>query len=233
MDLDLLAACEGLVGKAFDDFDDIRDNDVERWQRLFGFSSFAESRKAIEDWRSDLGRTKISAAAWDLVKGAWPDFDKESYEFALATGKLRSRSEEPSSSSATGGARDMSAAKYLMRLEAGLPIGVEDIQEIGKLDARPTVYRGVDDDGEATEFCIMNGCTKARIIEYLSAAKCLIRPTFIRHSAAEKSLSVTSRYPSLGIIDTTLPQFRLGDDGQPPLPQVKMNIQYGTSSTGL
>src|SRR4051812_24111163 len=84
--MDLLAACEGLVATVFDG-DDVSQADIERWQRLFSFSS-AEAEREIQDWRSDLGRKLLSASAWDLIQDSHPSFDKESYEYGLASRRL-------------------------------------------------------------------------------------------------------------------------------------------------
>ncbi len=207
MDLNLLTACEALVSNVVEKTD-ISDEGIQRWQSLFGLTS-AESRAALEDWRSDFGRTTIRMDTWDAIKHAWPDFDKEAYEYALAVGKLMTNQSKPS-----GVVND--GAKYILCLEAGVP-DLDEIQAIGNLSYQPTLYHGMNDDGEATEFCIIDWHTKASILKWLSIQKSLFRPKFIRHSEAQKSLDVSSRYPTLGI-DTTLPQFRLNNDPIHPGP---------------
>lgn len=90
MDLDLLAACEGLAANVHDE-DDNSDlaADVERWMNLFGLGA-TEAEREIGEWRSSIGRNSLGSEAWESIKDRLEvkGFDKESYEYALATQRL-------------------------------------------------------------------------------------------------------------------------------------------------
>ena len=211
MDLNLLAACEALIGNTSDSLN-VSSAYIKRWQSLFQFD-FTEARTALEDWRKDLGRLRIPDSVWAVIQNNWPGYDKEAYEFALARGKLSATYDTATTKQVTGPEK----AQYIFVLEHGMP-NVEEIQRIGGLALTPAVHHGENDDGEPTRFCIVNNVTKKKIEDWLSVNESSSLPRFIRHSEAEKDLQAHSRYPTLGIHDTTLPQFRMDDSAASPTP---------------
>ena len=212
MDVDLLAACEDLVATVFDDSDDVPQADIERWQALFSFSS-TEAVREIQDWRSDLGRELLGASTWGLIQDSHPGFNKESYEYALATRRLH-QSTPPTT--ATGSVAAHSTSCFLLKLGGELR-DTATVQAVGNLAVPPAEYRGADDEGEEAEFCVVDAAARESIQQGLRDRGCALRPTFVRISQAEKSLSPLSRHPSLGI-DVTMPQHRLPQQHLSPSP---------------
>ncbi|KAI1771528.1 hypothetical protein F4818DRAFT_454649 [Hypoxylon cercidicola] len=201
MDLDLLAACEGLVANVYDKDDNILAADVDRWKYLFELTA-AEAETEIREWRSSIGRESLGSEAWELIKDSLEGFDKESYEYALATQRLPTA---PRSSRGEAGMNPKS--RFLLKLE-GPFVDVKAVQAIGNLESPPTKYHGADDGGEDVEFCIVNATVKKNIMDILLDLGGGFRPTFIRISEAEKNLSPICCHPTLGI-DSTMPQYRL------------------------
>ncbi|KAM0255039.1 hypothetical protein ACHAQJ_006187 [Trichoderma viride] len=195
--MDILAACEELAANiaAFDLADADADADRLMWQTLFNLSS-DEAAKAIRDWRADFTRLAISQAAWLLVKEAKTaeGFNKESYEYSLS--KAQNGRQESATATDKG-------ASYLLTLES-----LELAELLCCLPKKPNILTGLDDDGQATKFCLLSSYEKADFLNTLSKAHLSHQPTFIRISVAAKNLSPTSLYPTLGV-DNTLPQFRL------------------------
>lgn len=62
MDLDLLAACEGLAANVYDEDDSDLAADVVRWKNLFGLTA-AEAEREIREWRSSIGRKSLCSDA--------------------------------------------------------------------------------------------------------------------------------------------------------------------------
>ncbi|KLU90840.1 hypothetical protein, variant [Magnaporthiopsis poae ATCC 64411] len=201
MDPSLLAACEALATNVLDDETNISDEDIVQWRRLFSLSH-ADARAAIQDWRSDLGRTTMSSESWESLQHLWPGHSKESYDYAMATGKLKASAARPNTS-ASGEAE----GRYLLRLEPGF-LDARKIQEICRLDNAPVLFSSSNDDDTSTEFCIVDARCKAMLLRHVGSHLLL----FIRHSEAEKVLLPFCRYRTLGVPDCTMPQFRLPDD---------------------
>ena len=199
---DLLAACESLIPIIESNFDaEPSQTDVDRWQRLFGFT-FQTAAHEIQQWRANIGPLTISPEAWALAQPRWEaadGYDKESYEYALANGRRDQamRPSEPTQETAT----------ILVRLGEGPLQDATSVMTLAGLASAPSVYHGEDGDGAETSFCMIDASAKNRILASLSAMKSLFNPTFVRHSKAAKDLSSFSPYPTLGIY-ATMPQFR-------------------------
>lgn len=93
--MDLLLACEELIPNIVDNIDDtetVADQDIERWQQLFEFSTREEASNAILGWRGDLGRKTLLSESWSLIKDEFESsgYDKEASEFYLASQRSRS-----------------------------------------------------------------------------------------------------------------------------------------------
>ncbi|KAI1816583.1 hypothetical protein GGS20DRAFT_583255 [Poronia punctata] len=233
-----LDACEGLVENAAripDDDTPISLADTKRWRSLFGFTT-AEAEKEIREWRSNLGREHLTDFAWEAVKTSAKGFDKESYEYALGTRRLPSTqpttlaAQDRQSGSKEANGRRMGSAstpkniRFLLRLEGKIPT-VAAAQAIGKLDRPPLKYEGENEDGDTTEFCIVDTDAKKRILQGLADIKSAAQPFFIRLREAEKDLSAVCRYPTLGI-DTTMPQHRVGNNERPTPGQEEYPVWY-------
>ncbi|KAL7795533.1 hypothetical protein V8C43DRAFT_314541 [Trichoderma afarasin] len=201
--MNFLAACEELAANiaASDPVDTpshSSNSDQSRWQKLFGFS-IDEAAKSIQDWRADFTRPTMSQESWLTVKDAKvaEGFDKESYEYSIFRAKLAFRAK----SGATVKDED---AQYLLKLEHEVDRCSKSADLIRYLPKKPKVFSGKDDDGNKTLFCLLTSSEKAEFLRVLPPGR---PPMLIRVSIAQKNLSATSLYPTLGI-DTTMPQFR-------------------------
>jgi hypothetical protein len=115
-------------------------NDIKRWQSLFGFS-YSQALKEIKDYRSDLSKSIVSEAHWEMVrveKEAY-GFNKEAYEYS---GTLKGPT-KIKTTTANG--------NYLLRLEG--PLGsLEAVKEAAHVEDDLQTYSGVDDDGNPAMF---------------------------------------------------------------------------------
>ncbi|KAJ2980983.1 hypothetical protein NUW58_g6799 [Xylaria curta] len=237
MDL-LLDVCEGLVENATcipDDDTPILFADTKRWQFLFGFTT-SEAEKEIRDWRSNLGRERLTHFAWEAVKSSAKGFDKESYEYALGNRRLpctqpmtlaaenRQSGSKEAKGSRTAIVSTSKNIRFLLKLEGKIPT-VAAAQAIGKLNHPPLKYEGENEDGDRTEFCIVDTDAKKRILQGLTDIKSAAQPFFIRLPEAEKDLSAICRFPTLGI-DTTMPQHRVENKERPAPGQDEYPVWY-------
>ena len=180
--------------------DKMLEQDLERWQRLFGMSA-KEARNAIERHRSNLSRQKISDDLWNVLARELlaQAYDREAYEYSLT---LPQRS-----STALPRHAVIPQGTFIVKLEGPID-SPEKIQEIGCLSSLPHAFEGVDADRESeATFCEIDGNARHRISSYLSKHHPTFRPTFVRLAKAKKDLSPTSIAPFLGI-DSTLPHHR-------------------------
>lgn len=196
--MNLLDICESLAahateyGDAAQSEDRISDSDIDHWQRLFKITR-PEAIHKIQNWRADLGRTPLSQAAWDAIKGSdfARGFTKESYEYSLT----RKSGHENTSVSGT-----YSTQMHLLRIREPL-LSLDMVQScLGTEEFE--VLPGFDDDHEPVQFCYMTTQQKNVLQNRLT-----IPLTIIPVKIAAKTLSKYSRYPTLGV-DPTLPQHR-------------------------
>ncbi|KIW39798.1 uncharacterized protein PV06_08382 [Exophiala oligosperma] len=207
--MDILAELESMavnVATAAAEEETIPDVDVERWQKLFGFT-ISEARAALETYRRDLFRTKISDELWDTVgsdKQA-EGYDREAYEYSLT----RPRRHDSSG-------RYDEKGSYIVQLTGPLH-SPEILQRAATLNRVPTPIGGVGECGQA-EFCEIDGAAKARLLSWARKYHCGFQPTIIRLSKAKKELSEITQAPTLGNNLLTLPQHRPDDVGVEPTP---------------
>lgn len=189
---------------------------IKRWERLFHYSS-TEAAERIKRHRNNLSRVNVSYEHWEIVRAEKEaeGYDREAYEYALTlASKLAAPSSPPVATAAADPSESQKGSKFILELEGPLNTA-NKVQEVGGLASTPSVFSGVDDSGEESFFCHVNSEEKQAILKGLSNFD--FRPTFIRMSKAEKDLSSTSIYPTLGK-DSTLPQHRLSDSDTPPTP---------------
>lgn len=117
--------------------------------------------------------------------------------------------------------------KYIFKLGGPLH-SIEAIEAAGCLseqDRAVSVVHRTDDVGQPADFCVVSSSTKERILSRLDSTKSPFKPVFVRYTQAEKALSSTSHFPTLGI-DTTLPQHRLIPVATPSPVQNKYPVWY-------
>ncbi|MCJ1350181.1 MAG: hypothetical protein MMC33_000162 [Icmadophila ericetorum] len=178
-----------------------------RWQKLFGYS-LSDATDSLQEYRSDLTRTRVSDDHWDLVRGdkEAAGYDREAYEYECQL-VGRSKLAVPTPDPKLGGDRYANAdASYLFKLWGPL-CTPEEVQEAAGLPNLPQVIQAAGDDGESL-FCRVSGTTKQEIEAWLVREQANYKPTFIRLSEARKDLSSISPYPTLGM-NSTLPQYRM------------------------
>ncbi|KAK4186541.1 hypothetical protein QBC35DRAFT_516140 [Podospora australis] len=198
-------------------------NTIQRWQKLFGYS-YPEAVQKVERHRTDLlggRRTYVADAHWELVRQGKEaqGYDKEAYEHLCHVG-LPAQTKTQSSTTPSGGTPRRQTKQYLLKLEGPIADTKTLKQAAGCSDELPPIIAGTDDSGQPAKFCIVDATAKQSILSWLldnNNSKFQFQPTFVRYAIAEKVLSSTSKYPSLGI-DTTMPQHRLCCCSRPPSP---------------
>ncbi|KAK2759405.1 hypothetical protein FQN54_002883 [Arachnomyces sp. PD_36] len=231
--MDLLAELESMAVNVVDDIDDEPEIEtIKRWQTLFQYS-YTEAIDHIKKNYCNLSRPKVSDEHWALVrsKKEIEGYDRDAYEYSLTLEQTKKHAAGPENA-ATATAKPTEAqkrAKYLLKLE-GFLNSAEKIREVGSLMSTPSVISGTSDsetDGSEDTgfFCHINYVEKQAIVNGLSDLNVDFRPTFIKISKAEKALSSTSIYPTLGI-DSTLPQHRLAGINTPRPTQDEYPVWY-------
>ncbi|KAJ8128815.1 hypothetical protein O1611_g4816 [Lasiodiplodia mahajangana] len=179
---------------------------IQRWQLLFGFS-YSQALKELLDHRSDLSRPRVSEAHWEMVRAEKEaqGYNKEAYEYS-------SNIKAPKSSTIQTRVDNQT---YLLRLDG--PINnLEAVKIASQLKEDPPIYQGTDDDEMPATFCKIDTAARNNILAYLSETESRFQPTFVRCSVADKQLSATSSYPTLGS-DSTMPQNRPSSRDDPCL----------------
>lgn len=187
---------------------------IQRWQRLFSYS-YSEAVERINEHRSDLSRRQSTDEHWNMVRTQFErqGFDKEAFEYSLSTRRGPTREKPPHSAHP-----ERDETTYLLKLDGPLA-EVMTVEEIIGLSSPPDVRLGQGEDGEA-RFCRINNVGKTAIEHWTWMQYPTYRPTFIPVSMARKSLSVVSPNPVLGgLVDATLPRYRLDTSDQEWLPR--------------
>lgn len=186
------------------------DEDIKRWQVLFGYSHFEATQK-LQEHRSSFSRLTVSDIHWDMVREEKQaeGHDKESYEHSCSLSKLeRPRLILGSSQSAK---RTKTSSTFLLKLEGPLAhYDMDIIKTAAGLSAAPRKLPGVDGTGQAADFCKINATDLDQILAFACRIDQSFKPVIIPYSVADKDLSPISAYPTLGI-NTTLPQHRAKD----------------------
>lgn len=194
---------------------EVDDTSIHRWQNLFSYT-YSEAAKMIEEHRAGSGRNGVSDTHWELVRvdKEAQGYDKESYEHACRTLSKHQPRRQPLVTV------NKAVSNYLLKMEGPLQ-SIDAIKASGCLSDKDSssckAIAGTDDSGAPVNFCIVNAATKDNILAWLSSSRSSFQPTFVRYSKADKTLSVFSHSPTLGL-DSTLPQNRLAHDMALPLP---------------
>ena len=163
--------------------DTISEVDVQRWQKLFGFT-YSGAFATLEGYREDFTRVRMVDALWDAVKSEKQAerHNRESYEYSLTQPQKRdlSRTQEETGT-------------FIVQL-AGPVNTPQIIQEAAALTKLPAVVDSVGENGQA-QFCEINGAAKNRLLSWVAKHHCGFQPTIVRLSKAKKELC-THAYPS-------------------------------------
>lgn len=202
--MDLLAELESMAINVAEE-DTILDADIERWQKLFGFTASA-AFTTLEEYRKDFLRFRISDEHWDVVKSQKQaeGHDREAYEFSLTQPQQRDLPRECDD-----------RGLYIVRLDSPLDTP-EILQEAASLTKIPALVNGVGELGQA-QFCEIDGQTKRRLLSWLAKHHHGFQPTIVRLSKASKELSTDTPAPMLGK-EFALPQHRADHADFKPLP---------------
>ncbi|MCJ1431265.1 hypothetical protein MMC27_000616 [Xylographa pallens] len=164
-------------------------DEIARWTHLFHYSP-STATALIQQQRNDPTRKKVSKAHWAAVHARW---ECAGYDHLAYEHEL-----------------------FILRLSGPLSTPSQ-LQSAAGLSAPPTIFAGEGSHGPA-HFCIVDAPTRHSLSRWLAHSHPAFRPTFIHYFPAAKNLSRTSVHPTLGI-DATLPQHRLDDCAQEPLPR--------------
>ncbi|CVL06404.1 uncharacterized protein FMAN_03705 [Fusarium mangiferae] len=225
--MDLLDELEAMAQAAsgFQD-DNILQSTITRWQKLFGYSPAVAERK-ITEHRNDPLRFTVSEDHWTVVRDRMEaeGHDRESYEhsYSRTSGDIATQSQEMPMEER----RRLRAANFLIKLEGPLNSVQAVIQAAGLWCPSSTeILAATDISGRPCSFFKINGMDKLAIEGWLKEYPHPgFRPTIIKDPYAQKDLSPTSLYPTLGI-DTTLPQFRPGPAATPRPLQNECPVWY-------
>ncbi|KAK4200651.1 hypothetical protein QBC40DRAFT_68080 [Triangularia verruculosa] len=181
---------------------------IQRWQHLFSYTA-SEAARHIEEQRKDDSRLTLTGDGWKMIatEKEAEGYDKEAYEHALWL--ARSAHATTITTNPDQGKKGTTRPQTFL-LKLGPPLATpEHVKTAAGLEITPPIFTGTGDDGEPTSFCKIVGAEyKDAILSYLSrTGHTAFRPTFIRHSVAEKNLCSISAHPTLGL-DSTLPQHR-------------------------
>ena len=202
--MDLLAELESMATNVTEE-DTIPDADVEQWQRLFGFS-FSEALTALEEYRNDFSRIRITDELWNDVKSEKQaeGYNREAYEYSLTQPRKRDLSRQYDGK-----------GLFIVRLDGPLRTP-KMIQEAAALDKIPAILDGVGEFGQA-RFCEIDGTTKSRLLSWVAKHHYGFRPTIVRLSKAGKDLCTHTQAPMLGK-ECVLPQHRAESADFKPVP---------------
>ncbi|KAF5636961.1 hypothetical protein F25303_8164 [Fusarium sp. NRRL 25303] len=211
--MDLLDELEAMAQAAsgFQD-DNILQSTITRWQELFRYSPAMAERK-ITEHRNDPLRFTVSEDHWAVVRDRMEaeghDRDHQSQEMPMKE------------------KRRLRVANFLIKLEGPLNSVQAVIQAAGLWCPSSTeVLAATNISGRPCSFFKINGMDKLAIEGWLEGYPHPgFKPTIIKDPYAQKDLSPTSLYPTLGT-DTTLPQFRSGPAATPRPSQNECPVWY-------
>lgn len=219
--MDFLDELESMALNVSDTTDDIKvsDADIDRWQRLFGFSRL-EATEAIEAYRNDFTRIRIPDDLWGTVMSVKQaaGFDRESYEYSLTLTRRwgGEGNAKQTAMTATTTTASSKSGTFIVQLASPLD-SPEAIQQATQLNHPPHLTVGVGEDGQA-RFCEIDAQAKARLLAWVEEHHSGFRPTIVRLAKAKKDLCSHSQAPTLGV-DSSLPQHRALADDFTPLPR--------------
>ncbi|KAL8770300.1 MAG: hypothetical protein Q9209_003936 [Squamulea sp. 1 TL-2023] len=215
MDLLQLQCLEELVNDCTRSDQEPTDEDLARWQALFGYSA-CDAHDIITKLRADINHRhrRLSDEQWSLIKveKEAEGYDRESYEHQL---QLWVKPNRPIDSQRFSGT-------FIFRLEGPFQ-DIHALRSAVGISAEPR--KGHGEEGDA-EFAVINGDGKRAIEAWLEKSSTAWRPTLVRLSKAPKDLSDTSMYPTLGL-DSTLPHHRANSIDQGFVPtQNELPVWY-------
>jgi hypothetical protein len=225
--MDLLDELEAMAqaASAFQEDENIPESTIARWQKLFGYTSATAERK-IREHRNDPLRFPVSDDHWAVVRDRMEaeGHDRESYEHSCS-GSARDLNQRQEMSMKER--RKLRAAVFLIKLEGPFNNVQAVIQAAGLWCPSSTeVLAATNLSGQPFSFFKINGMDKLAIEAWLKEHPHPgFEPTIIKDPYAQKDLSPTSLYPTLGI-DTTLPQFRPGLAAIPRRSQNEYPVWY-------
>ncbi|KAL8727275.1 MAG: hypothetical protein Q9166_006156 [cf. Caloplaca sp. 2 TL-2023] len=196
MTMDLLNELENLASEAVRYDEKPTTEQVNRWQKLFGYTE-AEALEQINAHRLDLNHRKISDEQWDLIQvdKEAEGYDREAYEHKLQL-LIATGTQQPVISEDTD--------TFIFKLGGPLQ-NLENLKSA--IGSQTRILEGSNEDGGAL-FVKVNGATKRKIEQWLVSHEFRdYQPRFIRLSMARKDLSNDSLYPTLGV-ESTLPHCR-------------------------
>ena len=207
-DMDLLSELENMAGSAAletfsDDENEISQQDIERWRRLFNLSS-TDTATAIKCHRANLSRSRIADELWDMLASDLEaeGYDREAYEYSLTVQQRSMTSHSlPVHTQAA-----VSQGTFIVKLEGPLDIP-EKIEEIACLPCSPAVVKGVGEDNGEAMFCEIDVHTRQKLLVWVAEKHPSFRPTIVRLAKAKKDVDSLSLGPMLGV-DSILPQYR-------------------------
>jgi hypothetical protein len=204
--MDTLAALENMALNATTALSystgDLPEKCIARWISMFGYDRERAMEK-IQEHRNEFSRRRLPDEHWELIRSAETarGHDKESYEYSLHLQSMKngiSRSQDSA---------HKTPEKRLFLLKLDGPLGTPDIvRKVAKLNEIPRALPTTTDSESNGTFIIVNGATKDVILQ--TFAEQIFQPFFQQYNKAEKALSSTTLFPTLGI-DSTLPQFRI------------------------
>ena len=195
--MDPFKEVERLAKNANTSVKELKDADILRWQKLFGFS-FAEAKDELMEFRENLFRA-VHPTLWAVCRTELEaqGHNQESYEYQLLTQKDKSKSVAKLEKST-------SRENIFFKIEE--PLNEHHLHEI--LTQPPYFKKGSSEDEADVLFCQVNNEGKDRIELWFAKNKIFPKPTFVRISLADKDLSQNSIYRTLGK-EATLPHYRL------------------------
>ncbi|KAJ4508031.1 hypothetical protein HRR83_005699 [Exophiala dermatitidis] len=195
--MDLLAELEAMALNIadFSDDDTITDEDVERWQLLFGYKH-AKAVRRLEEYRTDYSRRSVPDDLWATVcsQKEAEGYDREAYEYSLTLQSQPVVCDAHISPDLREGA---ASGMFIMKLEDPFETP-EKIQVAAGLDHTPECVAGEGEVGVA-EFCRIDYHARSRLMAWIAEHQPGVQPTIVRlASPAKKNLSSSTMAPFLG-----------------------------------
>ncbi|KAJ4348123.1 uncharacterized protein N0V89_009495 [Didymosphaeria variabile] len=136
---------------------------IERWKRLFGYSS-VEAANLITAQRQDaVTRERITDEHWALIEGAEEaaGYDREAYEHRQQLPELFK------SNGTTIPVKGQEESLMFGFRMGGLLNSAEKVKEVGKMEGLPNVEDGWSETGPV-KFCMVDLKTKRNLEEWLA-----------------------------------------------------------------
>ncbi|KAL8718961.1 MAG: hypothetical protein Q9225_003973 [Loekoesia sp. 1 TL-2023] len=185
--MDVSSELEALAVEAIKHDEKPMAGEVKRWQSLFN-CNHSKALQCMRFQKLNFSRRRLSDGHWRLIQAERKaeGYDKEAYDRQL---DLRAKAHPQNIDSDNEGT-------HILRLD-GPFVGVKLLRAV--IGCNVEITRDFHSEGN-TLFARIKEATRGVILGWLSTQKCSgYQPTFIRLSLAEKYLSGTSLYPTLGL----------------------------------